>query len=138
MPQIKFAKTDNINIFDKKSTIITEDKLYICKENKNFGRIFYDYDDNTRIEIGSLNHTYTCVRPLINDIENVKSSDLRKYISPTNSHMSVARCNEIQLNSLVTSDKTIYCIKNIDYDKQIITLIKIYKQQDLKWNDYYE
>ena len=60
---------------------------------------------------------------------------LQKYLS--NDKLSTVDINEIQINSLVTTEKSLYNIRDIDRTGKKVTLRKIYTQQDLTWNDYY-
>ena len=99
MPQFKVAKTDNINKIKNKEII--EDKLYIYKETKTLGRLFYDFKDGTRIEIGSFDNTYQCVDKLTEDVCTIDIRLLRKYLPEDN--LSTVNTDELQLNSLVTS-----------------------------------
>lgn len=139
MPQFKVAKTDNINKLNDKQ--LNEDKLYIYKETNAFGRLFYDFDENTRIEIGSSDNIYHCVDKLNNDVEIIDINKLRKYLA--SDELSIVNVDEIQINSLVTNFKSLYNIRDIkkinneNNTKVEITLRKIYTQQDLTWNDYY-
>ena len=139
MPQFKVAKTDNIDKLNNKE--LQEDKLYIYKETNEIGRLYYDYgiDDKTqkpiRLEIGTLDNIYKCIDDISEDVVTVNINSLRKYSSTE--ELSIVSIDEIRLNSLVTTNKSLYNIRNIDRDKNIITVRKIYMQHDLEWNDYY-
>lgn len=140
MPQFKVAKTDDITKLNNNEVI--EDKLYIYKETNKLGRLFYDYADGTRIEIGALDNIYNCIDKLTEDVEIIDLNKLRKYSS--NNELLMVSTHEVQLNSLVTSDKAIYNIRHIDRQMvgatltTTLTLRRIYIQHDLKWKDYYE
>ena len=133
MPQFKVAKTDNKTKIENNAK--TEDKLYIYKETNKFGRIFYNFDENTRIEIGSLDNIYTTTSNLTKDIETLNINYLKKYNSTDT--LSTVNIDEVQINSFVTNNKSLYNIRDIDRNTKILTLRKVYTQQDLTWNDYY-
>ena len=136
MPQFKVAKTDNLDKIINNETV--EDKLYIYKETNTLGRLFYDYADGTRIEIGSFDNTYQCTDNLTTDVCTVNVTKLRKYLP--SDELSTVDSNELQINTLVTSFKSLYVIKDIvrNTNKTEVVLRRIYTQHDLKWNDYYE
>ena len=133
MPQFKITKTDSRTKLDNNPK--TEDKLYILKETNTLGRLFFNYKDGTRIEIGSSDNIYKCTQSITNDIVSISINYLQKYLS--NDKMSTVDINEIQINSLVTTEKSLYNIRDIDRTGKTVTLRKIYTQQDLTWNDYY-
>lgn len=133
MPQFKVAKTDNKTKIENNAK--TEDKLYIYKETNKFGRIFFNFDENTRIEIGSLDNIYTTTSNLTKDIETLNINYLKKYNSTDT--LSTVNIDEVQINSFVTNNKSLYNIRDIDRNTKILTLRKVYTQQDLTWNDYY-
>lgn len=133
MPQFKIAKTSNISKLNNKE--FNEDKLYIYKETDKIGRLFYDFKNGARIEIGSNDNVYKCLKNEINEGEPVSITQLQKYL--TTNELSTVNIDEIQINSLVTTDKSLYNIRDIDRNKQTVILRKIYTQQDLKWNNFY-
>lgn len=133
MPQFKVAKTDNKTKIE--NNVKTEDKLYIYKETNKFGRIFFNFDENTRIEIGSLDNIYTTTSNLTKDIETLNINYLKKYNSTDT--LSTVNIDEVQINSFVTNNKSLYNIRDINRNTKILTLRKVYTQQDLTWNDYY-
>lgn len=133
MPQFKITKTDSRTKLDNNPK--TEDKLYILKETNKLGRLFFNYKDGTRIEIGSADNIYKCTQSITNDTASISINYLQKYLS--NDKMSTVDINEIQINSLVTTEKSLYNIRDIDRTGKKVTLRKIYTQQDLTWNDYY-
>lgn len=133
MPQFKVAKTDNKTKIENNAK--TEDKLYIYKETNKFGRIFFNFDENTRIEIGSLDNIYTTTSNLTKDIETLNINYLKKYNSTDT--LSTVNIDEVQINSFVTNNKSLYNIRDINRNTKILTLRKVYTQQDLTWNDYY-
>ena len=133
MPRFKVAKSDNKTKIENNEK--TEDKLYIYKETNKLGRLFFNYDENTRIEIGALDNVYTTNSDLINDVEILNVNYLKKYgATDTLNNVSI---DEVQVNSLVTNNKSLYNIRVIDRSTKNLTLRKIYEQQDLAWNDYY-
>lgn len=133
MPQFKVAKTDNKTKIENNAK--TEDKLYIYKETNKFGRIFFNFDENTRIEIGSLDNIYTTTSNLTKDIETLNINYLKKYNSTDT--LSTVSIDEVQINSFVTNNKSLYNIRDINRNTKILTLRRVYTQQDLTWNDYY-
>lgn len=133
MPQFKVAKTDNKTKIE--NNVKTEDKLYIYKETNKFGRIFFNFDENTRIEIGSLDNIYTTTSNLTKDIETLNINYLKKYNSTDT--LSTVNIDEVQINSFVTNNKSLYNIRDINRNTKFLTLRKVYTQQDLTWNDYY-
>lgn len=133
MPQFKITKTDSRTKLDNNPK--TEDKLYILKETNTLGRLFFNYKDGTRIEIGSSDNIYKCTQSITNDTVSISINYLQKYLS--NDKMSTVDINEIQINSLVTTEKSLYNIRDIDRTGKKVTLRRIYTQQDLTWNDYY-
>ena len=134
MPQFKIAKTDEKTKLANNT--ITEDKLYIYKETNTFGHIFYDFDDGTRIKIGSLNNVYKINNKILTEESGyIEIKDLSKYESLT---FAAEDINNVQINSLVISNQSIYNIRQIDRLTGRILLRKLYTQKDLQWNDYYE
>lgn len=133
MPQFKVAKSDDINKIQNNAK--TEDKLYIYKETNKIGRIFFNFDENTRIEIGSLDNIYNTTSNLTNDVETLNISAIKKYNA--NNTLSTVDINEVQINSFVTNNKSLYNIRGINRSTKVLTLRRVYTQQDLTWNDYY-
>lgn len=134
MPQFKVAKTNDKTKLNNNA--ITEDKLYIYKETDKFGRLFYDFSNGTRIEIGSLDNVYTTQENLVQDTEILDCKYLLKYSA--NDKFSTVDINEVQINSFLISDVSIYNIREINRQTGAIVLRKLYTQEPLKWNDYYE
>ena len=114
MPQFKIAKTNDKQKLD--DNFIYTDKLYIYKETNKLGRLFFDYDDNTRIVI---------------DI-----SKLGRYVETGG--MYLVGIDELQINSLVSTTNALYNIRHIDRVNEKITVVRLHIQRDLTWNDYYE
>ena len=138
MPQFKVAKTDNKDKLNNNS--FTEDKLYIYKETNKLGRLFYDFDDNTRIELGHLNEVYEITRELPDNVSYISIISIRKFDNDDSGN-SVGRSvniDEIQINSIVTNRKSIYYITGIDKNTGRLYLRKIYTPEKLTWTDYYE
>lgn len=138
MPQFKVAKTDDIKILNNKEMV--EDKLYIYKETNKMGRLFYDYDDGTRIEIGSFNNTYRCIDNTLDELNDaiyiVNIDKLRKY--KTDGGATTVNIDEIQVNSLIITNKALYIIMTVNREIKEITMMRLHMQDNLKWNDYYE
>ena len=83
---IKFAKLNDLNLLKDRAK--TENKLYVYKETNTNGRIFFDYDDDTRIEISSDKPIYCCEDSCITlDVNN-------QYISNKNSGNVELKKNE--------------------------------------------
>lgn len=133
MPQFKIAKSDSKSKIENNAK--TEDKLYIYKETNKIGRIFFNFDDNTRIEIGSLDNIYNTTSNLTKDVETLNVSYIKKYNA--NNTLSTVSIDEVQINSFVTNNKSLYNIRDINRSTKVLTLRKVYSQQDLTWNDYY-
>lgn len=138
MPQFKVAKTDDIiKIQNDLSTDnkLIEDKLYIYKESNKYGRLFFIFDDNTKIEIGSLENIFTTTLQLTQELEEVSVNDIRKYNSDeTQTQVNI---DDIQINAFVTNNKALYNVRYIDTENNSLILRRVYAQQDLKWNDHY-
>lgn len=132
MPQFKVAKTDVKSKLTNKAR--KEDTLYLYKETNKIGRLYYDFDDGTRIEIGALENVYSYIGTSTSDTITTNISNLRKYLAST---LSTVDINELQINSFVTSSKSLYNIREINRSAKTVTLRKIYSQQDLTWHDYY-
>ena len=103
MPQFKVAKTDDKSKLTNKA--YKEDTLYLYKETNKIGRLYYDFDDGTRIEIGALENVYSYIGTSTSDTITTNISNLRKYLSST---LSTVDINELQINSFVTSSKSLY------------------------------
>ena len=65
MPEIQFFKSKN----DAKVQLLNKvtDCLYIIKDRGNRARIYYDYDDSTRLELGSLDNLLYCSNYEVNN-----------------------------------------------------------------------
>lgn len=135
MPEIQFFKSKN----DAKVQLLNKvtDCLYIIKDRGNRARIYYDYDDSTRLEIGSLDNLLYCSNYEVNnDIIIAKLNNFYKYTETGTKVILQEPFVEVEINKLVTTDDGLYVIKKINSDNTC-NLARIYKQQDLEWNEYF-
>ena len=135
MPEIQFFKSKN----DAKVQLLNKvtDCLYIIKDRGNRARIYYDYDDSTRLEIGSLDNLLYCSNYEVNnDIIIAKLNNFYKYTETGTKVILQEPFVEVEINKLVTADDGLYVIKKINSDNTC-NLARIYKQQDLEWNEYF-
>lgn len=145
MSEISFYKSKrDINLPDSNNKIQDKvtDRLYIIKDSNNRGRIYYDYDKNTRIEIGSSDNVLyyndatndTIVDALASNFNILKlNGDKQKISSPF---------NELEVNKIVATPSSIYVIKQIvpidDVDDKQVRMVKLYEPKKLAWNDYFK
>ena len=135
MPEIQFFKSKN----DAKVQLLNKvtDCLYIIKDRGNRARIYYDYDDSTRLEIGSLDNLLYCSNYEVNnDIIIAELNNFYKYTETGTKVILQEPFVEVEINKLVTTDDGLYVIKKINSDNTC-NLARIYKQQDLEWNEYF-
>ena len=135
MPEIQFFKSKN----DAKVQLLNKvtDCLYIIKDRGNRARIYYDYDDSTRLEIGSLDNLLYCSNYEVNnDIIIAKLNNFYKYTETGTKVILQEPFVEVEINKLVATDDGLYVIKKIN-SENTCNLARIYKQQDLEWNEYF-
>ena len=135
MPEIQFFKSKN----DAKVQLLNKvtDCLYIIKDRGNRARIYYDYDDSTRLEIGSLDNLLYCSNYEVNnDIIIAELNNFYKYTETGTKVILQEPFFEIEINKLVAADDGLYVIKKIN-SNNTCNLARIYKQQDLEWNEYF-
>lgn len=134
MPQFKIAKTDNKSKLMNKNT--NEDTLYILKESESIGKLYFDYKNGKRLEIGTSENVYEASGTLTEDIVTIPVRNLKQYNSDE-TFTTLSDTNSVQINSLVVNQQSLYNIRNIDRNKNTITLRRIYKQKNLTWEDCY-
>lgn len=135
MPEIQFFKSKN----DAKVQLLNKvtDCLYIIKDRGNRARIYYDYDDSTRLEIGSLDNLLYCSNYEVNnDIIIAELNNFYKYTEIGTKVILQEPFVEVEINKLVATDDGLYVIKKINSDNTC-NLARIYKQRDLEWNEYF-
>ena len=135
MPEIQFFKSKN----DAKVQLLNKvtDCLYIIKDRGNRARIYYDYDESTRLEIGSLDNLLYCSNYEVNnDIIIAELNNFYKYTETGTKVILQEPFVEVEINKLVATDDGLYVIKKINSDNTC-NLARIYKQQDLEWNEYF-
>ena len=135
MPEIQFFKSKN----DAKVQLLNKvtDCLYIIKDRGNRARIYYDYDDSTRLEIGSLDNLLYCSNYEVNnDIIIAKLNNFYKYTETGTKVILQEPFVEVEINKLIATDDGLYVIKKINSDNTC-NLARIYKQQNLEWNEYF-
>lgn len=135
MPEIQFFKSKN----DAKVQLLNKvtDSLYIIKDRGNRARIYYDYDESTRLEIGSLDNLLYCSNYEVNnDIIIAELNNFYKYTETGNKVILQEPFFEIEINKLVAANDGLYVIKKIN-SNNTCNLARIYKQQDLEWNEYF-
>ena len=135
MPEIQFFKSKN----DAKVQLLNKvtDCLYIIKDRGNRARIYYDYDDSTRLEIGSLDNLLYCSNYEVNnDIIIAELNNFYKYTETGTKVILQEPFVEVEINKLVAADDGLYVIKKINSDNTC-NLARIYKKQDLEWNEYF-
>ena len=135
MPEIQFFKSKN----DAKVQLLNKvtDSLYIIKDRGNRARIYYDYDDSTRLEIGSLDNLLYCSNYEVNnDIIIAELNNFYKYTETGTKVILQEPFVEVEINKLTATDDGLYVIKKINSDNTC-NLARIYKQQDLEWNEYF-
>ena len=135
MPEIQFFKSKN----DAKVQLLNKvtDCLYIIKDRGNRARIYYDYDDSTRLEIGSLDNLLYCSNYEVNnDIIIAELNNFYKYTETGTKVILQEPFVEFEIHKLVAADDGLYVIKKINSDNTC-NLARIYKQQDLEWNEYF-
>ena len=135
MPEIQFFKSKN----DAKVQLLNKvtDCLYIIKDRGNRARIYYDYDESTRLEIGSLDNLLYCSNYEVNnDIIIAELNNFYKYTETGTKVILQEPFVEVEINKLTATDDGLYVIKKINSDNTC-NLARIYKQQDLEWNEYF-
>lgn len=139
MPEIQFYKTKDVN---KILTNKNEDSLFIVKGNGNSAKIYYDYDNETRLEIGSIDNVLYTNVSLSEKTATVSINNFFTYKSNGDTSIVASPYSEIEDNKLVfTSNQALYVIKKINLATTIanstITLAKLYQQEKPKWNEYF-
>lgn len=139
MPEIQFYKTKDVN---KILTNKNEDSLFIVKGNGNSAKIYYDYDDETRLEIGSIDNVLYTNVSLSEKTATVSINNFFTYKSNGDKSIVASPYSEIEDSKLVfTSNQALYVIKKINLATTIanstVTLAKLYQQEKPKWNEYF-
>lgn len=139
MPEIQFYKTKNIN---KILSTKKEDSLFIVKGNGNSAKIYYDYDDETRLEIGSIDSVLYTNLSLNEKTENVNINNFFTYKANGDKAIIANPYLGIEENKLVfTANQSLYVIKKINIttpsNDSTVTLAKLYQQEKPKWNEYF-
>lgn len=143
MPEISFYKSKrDIDSSSSSSVEKVEDRLYIIKDGNKKGKIYYDYDGNTRIEIGSNDNILYYENGSMND-DTIIAQKSDFYILNENGSKSriTTPYDKLEVNKIVGTPFSIYVIKEIGplnglTDEQV-RLVKLYEPQKLKWNDYF-
>lgn len=145
MSEISFYKSKrDINLPDSNNKIQDKvtDSLYIIKDSNNRGRIYYDYDKDTRIEIGSTDNVLyynditnnTVVIALKSNFNILKSNGYKQLIS--------SPFNELEVNKIVATPSSIYIIKQVgpigDLTNNQVRMVKLYEPKKLEWNEYFK
>lgn len=145
MSEISFYKSKrDINLPDSNNKIQDKvtDRLYIIKDSNNRGRIYYDYDKDTRIEIGSSDNVLyynnttnnTVVIALKSNFNILKSNGYKQQIS--------SPFNELEVNKIVATSSSIYIIKQVgpidDLTNNQVRMVKLYEPKKIAWNDYFK
>lgn len=133
MPSIKVHKTEEevLNILKK-----VEDRFLIKKDGHNVAKLYFDYDENTRLEIKSTHHVYHSRRPLISSSGSItlNTTNLSVYGDQSN-------VDDIFTGSLVSDGSNIGVISEITHDSinntDEATIVLIYSPQTILWHDYY-
>lgn len=126
MSSFKINKTEQ-NVLDILNKI--ENRLIVKKEN-NVARLFFDYDEDTRLEIKSINTTYHSNVSL-----NTSSDTVTINKNSLSVYGNIEDINNINLGLLVSDGSNIGIISGIENDNVTVTMI--YKPQTITWNEYY-
>lgn len=126
MSSFKINKTEQ-NVLDVLNKI--ENRLIVKKEN-NVARLFFDYDEDTRLEIKSINTTYHSNVSL-----NTSSDTITINKNSLSVYGNIENANNVNLGLLVSDGSNIGIISGIENDNVTITMI--YKPQTITWNEYY-
>lgn len=126
MSSFKINKTEQ-NVLDVLNKI--ENRLIVKKEN-NVARLFFDYDEDTRLEIKSINTTYHSNVSL-----NTSSDTVTINKNSLSVYGNIEDINNINLGLLVSDGSNIGIISGIENDNVTVTMI--YKPQTITWNEYY-
>lgn len=126
MSSFKINKTEQ-NVLDVLNKI--ENRLIVKKEN-NVARLFFDYDEDTRLEIKSINTTYHSNVSL-----NTSSDTITINKNSLSVYGDIENANNVNLGLLVSDGSNIGIISGIENDN--ITITMIYKPQTITWNEYY-
>ena len=114
-----------------------ENTLYIYKDSSSRGKIYFDYDENHRLEINPSDSVYSCKRELREDIEIISTTDIKKIeIINNNKQETDTNINDVTVGSLIVSTNRLYNVAKTDVYNNIIVAIKVC--QGLMWNEYYE
>ena len=126
MSSFKINKTEQ-NVLDVLNKI--ENRLIVKKEN-NVARLFFDYDEDTRLEIKSINTTYHSNVSLNTSFDTItiNKNSLSVY-------GNIEDINNVNLGLLVSDGSNIGIISGIENDNVTVTMI--YKPQTITWNEYY-
>lgn len=135
MPQFKVAKTDELSKLQ--NTENCEDKMYIYRDTSKIARLFYDFNENERVEIGASPKVYQCLRPLSNSLELIFPQDL-KECTIVGDELRDVNVDTLMPNSLIISEDALYNIIVIEYSTKAVYAKKVYYRKPLLWNDYYE
>ena len=136
MPNISFAKTEK-----DLSEILTkiEDRLIVKKDSNTKGRIFYEWDNSTRLEISALELSYyskATLNPTSGNTVNVAKSNVVTLADFNEDGSGSTQATDILMNSLIYDGTNIGII--IGENTSNITVFVIYKPTPLQWNDYFE
>ena len=89
------------------------------------------------MEIGSLDNLLYCSNYEVNnDIIIAELNNFYKYTETGTKVILQEPFFEIEINKLVAANDGLYVIKKIN-SNNTCNLARIYKQQDLEWNEYF-
>lgn len=145
MSEISFYKSKrDINLPDSNNKIQDKvtDSLYIIKDSNNRGRIYYDYDENTRIEIGSNDNVLYYNDATNNTVVIALKSKFNVLTSNGYKQQISYPFNELEVNKVVATPSSIYIIKQVGPGTDALTdnqvrMVKLYEPKKLAWTEYF-
>lgn len=148
MSEISFHKSKrdinlpNPNTSEHEIQAKVANSLYIIKDGNNKGKIYFDYDENTRLEIGSNDNVlYYEYNTLNNIVIIAQKSNFYTLNNNGSKSRIVTPYNELEVNKIVATPYSIYIIKEIGPSDNLtnsqVRLVKLYEPQKLSWNDYF-
>lgn len=133
----KVLKSNNIDKVLEKSMI--SNRMYISKETDTKGIIYFDYDENTRLEIGGNKDVFFSTQTLVEDgTQIIAYTNLRKF--DNDGGKSNVIVDDISVGSFITDGYIIAKTFDINVTHNGTKVIKartVYKPRELSYTDYY-
>ena len=132
MSEFKVAKTkkDISEIIDK-----IENRLIIKKVNDIKGKLFFEYDNKTRLEISNTNNAYFSKTKFTDDNTKILIDNIVNLNDANNINAISINKDNLELNVLIYDGENIGVVTEYDETTNMINIVRIYQPKSLTWID---